>query len=294
MAPADHPAQSLKRRHAILRDPLVLALLAPAVIVNLAGFVLPVLLLLRMSFNQALSDGGMVETVTLDTWRTLVADGFYLGILWSSVWLSTLVTIGTLVCAYPIALTLHRSIGLPRRLMTVLVIVPLLTSAVVRTFGWIALLGDQGLIPALLRALHVTPPRLIFNTTGVAIGLIEILMPYMIVSLLAGFGRLDPRLEQAAGNLGANAFTTFRRIVLPLSLPGASLGCLLCFVLSASSFVTPKLLGGGRVFVLATEIYEDATVTLNWPLAAALSIVILVLFGATLALHGQALRRLAT
>ena len=293
MAAPDHSTQPLRRQRAILRDPLVFALLGPAVIVNLAGFVLPVLLLLRMSFNQALADGGMVETVTLDTWRSLVADGFYAGILWSSVWLSTVVTVGTLVCAYPIALTLHRSSGLRRRLMTVLVIVPLLTSAVVRTFGWIALLGDHGLVPGLLRALHVTPPRLIFNVTGVAIGLIEILMPYMIVSLLAGFGRLDPRLEQAAGNLGATPFTVFRRIVLPLSLPGAALGCLLCFVLSVSSFVTPKLLGGGRVFVLATEIYEDATVTLNWPLAAALSIVILVLFGATLALYGQALRRLA-
>ena len=93
-------------------------------------------------------------------------------------------------------------------------------------------------------------------------------------------------------SLGASPFTSFRRIVFPLSLPGVALGSLLAFVLSVSSFITPKLLGGGRVFLLATEIYDQAIVTLNWPLAATLSIVVLLVFGLTLALYARALKRI--
>ncbi len=267
-----------------------MGLLAPIALVNLVGFIVPVLLLLRMSLNESMADGRLVETFSLATWGLLVSDSFYFQILVGSVWLSLLVTVGALISAYPIALYLHRSSGRTRTLLSVLVVVPMLTSAVVRTYGWIAILADRGLVPNLLREVGIAPSRLIFNTTGVEIGLVEILMPYMILALLAGFGRLDPRLEEAASVLGARPAKVFWRVVLPLTLPGAALGCLLCFVLSISSFVTPKLLGGGRVFLLATEIYNDATDTLNWPLAACLSIVILVLFGGSLGLYARGIK----
>ncbi|MGO4705583.1 ABC transporter permease [Microvirga sp. 2MCAF38] len=266
------------------------ALLLPIALINAIGFLLPVLNLLRMSFNEALSGGGIRETFTLANWSGLFGDSFYLELIVNSVLVSLGITFATLIVSYPIALYLHRSSGRWRTFLTVLVISPLLTSAVVRTYGWIALLADQGPIVNAIAAFGFTPPRLMFNTTGVVIGLTEILMPYMILSLLAGFGRLDPRVEEAAMSLGAPPGKTFWRVILPLTLPGIALGCLLCFVLAVSSFITPKLLGGGRVFLLATEIYDQAIVTLNWPLAATLSILVLVIFGAALAVYARVLR----
>lgn len=267
------------------------ALLLPVAAISLIGFIVPVANLLVLSIRRAEATGALLDVITLDNWTALLGDPFYLELIRNSIVTSLLVTVLTLLVSYPIALYLHRSRGTWRTLLLVLVISPLLTSAVVRTYGWIAILADQGLINRGLMALGATEPtRLIFNLTGVVIGLTEILMPYMILALLAGFGRLDPRAEEAALTLGATPFTAFRRVILPLSLPGIALGCLLTFVLAVSSFITPKLLGGGRVFLLATEIYDQAIVTLNWPVAATLSGVILILFGAALVLYTRALK----
>lgn len=271
--------------------PLALALLAPIALLNAAAFLAPVFNLLRMSFLKAEATGALTDVFTWKNWTGLVSDSFYLELVTTSVWTSLLITTMTLVLSYPIALYLHRSTGTWRTLLLVLVISPLLTSAVVRTYGWIAVLSDRGLVNSALAALGQTQPtRLMFNATGVTIGLTEILMPYMILALLAGFGRLDPRLEEAAGTLGATPMQTFLRVVLPLSMPGVALGSLLCFVLAVSSFITPKLLGGGRVFLLATEIYDQAIVTLNWPLAATLSMLILIIFGTALVFYTRALK----
>lgn len=269
---------------------LVVALIAPIALVNAFGFLAPVLNLARMSFYEVEPTGTMREAFSLATWGKVIADTFYAELIVNSIAVSLGITLLTLICSYPITLYLHRSSGTWKTILLVLVISPLLTSAVVRTYGWIAILSEDGLVNNLLAGLGLERLRLMFNETGVVIGLTEILMPYMILALLAGFGRLDPRVEEAASTLGAPPFTIFRRIILPLTLPGIALGCLLCFVLAVSSFITPKLLGGGRVFLLATEIYDQAIVTLNWPLAASLSILVLVIFGAALVLYTRALR----
>lgn len=265
--------------------PLVAALLLPIVLVNTVGFLAPVLNLAHMSFFEAQGTGAMQEVYTFATWIKVISDSFYAELILNTVVTSLLITVLTLLCSYPIALYLHRSSGLWRTVLLVLVIAPLLTSAVVRTYGWIVILFENGLINNALAAMGFTRMRLIFNQTGVVIGLTEILMPYMILALMAGFGRLDPRVEEAAESLGASPIRVFARVVLPLTLPGIALGSLLCFVLAVSSFITPKLLGGGRVFLLATEIYDSAIVTLNWPVASALSILILFIFGTALVLY---------
>lgn len=271
---------------------LAVALLAPILLVNTAVFIVPIVNLLRSSFNEALPGGGIGPAFTWDNWVTLAEDSYYLEIVTRSVSMSLAITLLTLLCSYPIALYLHRTGGRWRTILFVLVISPLLTSAVVRTYGWIAILADTGLVNRALSVLGAAPARLLYNMTGIVIGLTEILMPYMILSLLAGFGRLDPACEEAALTLGARPWSTFWRIVVPLTAPGIALGCLLCFVLAVSSFITPRFLGGGRVFLLATEIYDQAIVTLNWPAAGTLSILVLVIFGAALAVYTRALRAL--
>lgn len=273
---------------------LVPLLILPILLVNAISFLWPTFSLLRMSLNEPVAGGAIRETLTLQTYINVMTDGFYLELVWNSIYLCSIITIITLILSYPIALFIHRADPKWRSILTLMVISPLLVSAVVRTYGWVIILGDQGLVNALLMSTGLVdrPARLIFNNFGVVVGLIEILMPYMILSLMAGFGRLDPRLEEAAQSLGARKFTTLRRVTIPLTAPGIALGCLLVFVLSISSFVTPKLLGGGRVFLLATEIYDQSIVLLNWPLAASLSMLVLVIFGVALVVYSRLIKAL--
>ncbi len=268
-----------------------LLLLLPALAINLVAFLAPMANLASYAFHGVSPSGAILPGLSLGTWAALFDDSFYAELILTSVLTSLGVTALTLLLAYPLALFVHRAGPRTKNLLMVACLSPLLISAVVRTYGWLVILGDHGVIYSVMHALGVEhPPKMVFNQTGVIIGLVQILMPYMILSLLAGFGRLDPAFEEAAASLGAPPWTVLRRVVLPLSLPGILLGFLLVFVLTVSSFITPKLLGGGRVFLLATEIYDQAIVTLNWPLAAALSLVTLAIFGVTLGLYGRLAR----
>lgn len=282
----------MSRRAGLNRYQLVTVLLLPILLVNLISFILPSLNLLRMSFNRSVAGGAIEQAFTFANYLDVMTDWFYLELVWNSLYICGIITIVTLVLSYPIALFIHRASAKWRGALTLLVISPLLVSAVVRTYGWIIILSDQGFINGLLMWAGVTeqPIRLVFNNVGVIIGLVEILMPYMILSLLAGFGRLDPTLEEAAQSLGAKRWKTLFRVTIPLTAPGIALGCLLVFVLSISSFITPKLLGGGRVFLLATEIYDQAMILLNWPVAATLSMLILIIFGMALWFYSRVVK----
>ena len=273
--------------------PAVLAglLLGPALLVNIGTFLVPIINLALLSFNEVRPSGGVGPGPTLSTWAILFDDPYYMELVGNSIGVAVMVTVFTLLAGYPLALFIHRAAPRWRNLLVVACISPLLVSAVVRTYGWMVILGDNGIVAAALRGLGMAKaPRMVFNLTGVAIALVEILMPTMILCLLAGFGRLNASVEEAAASLGAAPWRVFLRVVLPLSLPGILLGCLLAFVLTVSSFITPKLLGGGRVILLATEIYDQAIVTLNWPLAAVLSVLSLGVFGLALLLYGRVLR----
>jgi putative spermidine/putrescine transport system permease protein len=235
----------------------------------------------------------MVETWSLKTATEVFADSFTIDLTLNSLWLSLTATVIALMLAYPVSLFLFRTQSRFRGVLAVIAIMPMLVSGVVRVFGWLAILGDQGLVNVLAQSLGLisTPMRLVFNWTGVTIGLAESIMPYMILALLAGFGRLDRTLEEAARSLGAPPLRTFVRVTLPLSLPALALAAGLGFVLSMSAYITPKLLGGGRVFVLATEIFEQATTNTNWPVSAVLAIYTLTLLLVLLVVSNSVAKR---
>lgn len=276
------------------RAPAILGLLLPGLIGLGIVFVLPLLWLVRMSLNKGGAAGAVIEAISLSTYASALTDSFVWQITFSTLKLAVLVTVLTVVVSYPVALFLSQTRSRFKGVLVALAIAPLLTSQVVRTFGWLVVLGDTGVVNGVLQQVNVIdePLRLANNYTGVVVALVEILMPYAILAMLSGFGRISRDLEQAAGSLGANRWRVFWRITLPLSMPGVLTAALLVFVLTISSFITPSLVGGGRVFVLATEIYTQATRTLNWPLAAALSMLLLVLFSVLIALYLRAVRRL--
>jgi putative spermidine/putrescine transport system permease protein len=264
-------------------------LLSPASALLLLGFVLPMAWLIRLSLDRSDEGGVLIPDLTAANYMHFVHDPFYLAILLRTLVLGVIVALITLICAYPIALFLFRWRSQWRSVLAVLTISPMLVSSVVRTFGWMAILSEKGLVNQVLQTLGVTsgPVMLMNNMIGVVIGLVQIEMPVMILALIAGLSRLDPVLEEAAQTLGARPWRAFLRVTLPLSAPGIVLGCLITFVQVISSFITPTLLGGGRIYLMATTIYEEALETLNWPLAAAISIILLAVFALCALLYEQ-------
>lgn len=268
------------------------ALVAPGIVGLLLGFILPLLYMVRVSFNRGGGDGLVEETFTFDMYSRALGDAYYWRVIWNTLSMGLIVAAVCTLLSYPIALFLVRTTSRYRSLMMAMAIAPLLTSAVVRTYGWMVILGPVGLVNAVMSGLgYAGPPlALVNNMTGVIIGLIEVFMPYAVLAMISGFGRLNRQLEEAASSLGAGRFEVFRRITLPLSIPGVLTALLLVFVLSISTFITPRLLGGGVVQVLATEIYDQTTGLLNWPFAAALSVILLVVFGLIVSVYQRMTR----
>lgn len=268
--------------------------MAPALGVLSLAFIWPLLVLVRMSLNRTAEGGALEPALSLGTYEKLAADSYTVSLTIDSLGLAASAATAALLLAYPMALFLFRTRSRFRGVLAVAAVAPLLVSGVARVIGWLAVLGDDGLVNAALRAVGLPQVPLINNWAGVRVGLTESVMPYTVLALLAGFGRLDRRLEEAAATLGARPLAAFWAVTVPLTLPAALGAWLLAFLLGVSAFVTPKLMGGGRVFTLATEIYDAATQTLDWPQAAALSVYVLLLLVAILAAQAVLLRAVRT
>jgi ABC-type spermidine/putrescine transport system permease subunit I len=211
-------------------------------------------------------------------WRELLGTPLYRDALLRTFRLSLTVTLACLLLGYPVAYVLARARGWRGQLLLALVVAPFWISVLARSFAWMVLLQRQGVVNRLLLALGLVsePVPLVYNEIGVQVGMIHVLLPYMILSLYGAMRAIDPGLLRAAAGLGATEWQTFRRVWWPLSRAGVAAGSMLLFVVALGFFVTPALLGGGKVTTLAMLIEAHVSQVQDWPLASALGLVLLV------------------
>ena len=219
---------------------------------------------------------------------------YYANLFFRTLRLSLTVTVVCVALGYPLAYLLARA---RPRIMTLglfLLIMPLMVSTVIRVFGWVVILGNEGLVNQALRRLGAGDGVRLLHTEGaVIIGLAQQSMPFMVLPLMASIERISPSLEEAARNLGASWGQMFTRTILPLSMPGLLSGALLVFSVSMSAFVTPALMGGRRSRMVGQQIYEEVLSAYNWPGAASLTIVLALLMLGLVGLALWASRRRA-
>jgi len=259
-----------------------LPLLLPASALTIAIFWVAMGVLLVMSVYPFLASG--TPRLTLAAWIKFLTDPYYWGVVWTTLELGFLVALLTLAIGYPAAYAMSR-IRRPAVLLATYVILfsPILVSVVVRTYGWLLLLAKDGAVNfVLLRSgLVHAPVPLIFNMTGIVIAMVHILLPFMVFPILSVIAQLTPDLREAAMDLGATRWETFRRVTLPLTLPGITSGAQIVFTLTISAFVTPFLMGGGKVQVLTAVVYRDME-AVNLGFASVIAFAMLALAAAIL------------
>ena len=203
----------------------------------------------------------------------------FIAVTWKTVWISLLVTVLALLAAYPIAYSLTRATPLSFTLIIICVIVPYFTSIIVRTYSWMIILGTHGVINRLLISVGIIdkPITLIYNMVGVVIGMTYVLLPYFVLTLYSAMKSIDPWLIQAGRSMGASNFYVFRKVFLPLSVPGIISGFLIVYILAIGFFITPALMGGPSNVMMAMLIQRNIEITMDWALASALSLFLLVI-----------------
>ena len=247
------------------RQAILLAL--PASLALLVFFIIPMVYILV----KTISENGFADFVDFFT------DPFYLDILWTTVRVSLISTVVSLVLGYPTAYFMARSKSRMKKMMIIIILFPFLVSAVVRSYGWMVLLGQKGIVNQFLLGIGlISEPLKMLNTEfAVIVGMIHLLIPYMVLALLGVLQSINPNVEYAAYSLGANPLQTFAKVVFPLSTPGIISGCVLVFTMSMTSYVTPKLLGGSKFRMMATMVVQEINVSFDWGAAAAISYILL-------------------
>ena len=260
-----------------MKKPVPWLLSGPALCLFATLLVTPLLLTAVLSFNGFDYATGVKEgEYTLAHYAHLFSDSYYLGIFWRTFWMAGLTTLICMAVGAPQAYVLSR-MGSPwRSILLLVVLAPLLVSVVVRAFGWSMLLGPEGLVNQALMALGLGRVKLLYTEAAVVIALVHVMLPFMVIQVWTSLQKLAPSVEHAAASLQASPFTIVRRIVLPQVMPGILSGSLIVFGLSASSFAIPGLLGGRRLKMVATIVYDEYLHELNWPQGAAVALTLLV------------------
>ncbi len=271
----------IRASHAAFSRLIPAVLLSPSLLFLAMFFALPALGFISYSVLTQAADGTIGLPLTLEHYHHFFTTPLYIRVLLTTLRISLITTAIAVVLAYPVALVMVRSKPAVRQAITVIVIAPLVVSIVVRTYGWQLILGNgpTGILNWLLLNSGITgsPIALLYSETAVVIGSLHVFFPMMVLPLASALGKIDPRIEDAARTLGATAWRTFRRVTLPLSLPGLTVGCTLVFSLTAGSFVTPAVLGGTAGQMLGVLVEQQILVVYNWPFGAACATVLVAI-----------------
>ena len=256
-------------------SPYLLSL--PSLVLFSLLVILPLVLTAALSFHAYDSQTGVQDSYTLAAYVQVLTDSYYYEIFFRTVWVAALTTLICVLVGAPEAYILSR-MGSPWRSIFLLVILaPLLISVVVRAFGWSLLLGPNGVVNNIFEWLGIGRIRMLYTPVAVVVALVHVMLPFMVIPVWTSLQKLDPMVESAALSLNASQFTVMRRIVLPQITPGVLSGSLIVFGLSASALAIPGLLGGRRLKMVATVIYDQYLLELDWPLGAAIALALLLL-----------------
>ena len=261
-------------------------LVGPATVFVAAGLLAPLAILFRYSFNTMGPRRIMLETFSLSNYVKFFADPYYTGVLWTTLRVAALCTVTCLIMGLPLAYVLARTQSRFKNVLIMLVVLPLFVGNAVRAAGWMTMFGSKGFLNVILIQFGlISEPMQIMYTEGAVIaGIIAVNLPYMVLTLQSVIEGINRNVEEAAFSLGAGPMTMFRRVLLPLSLPGILAGTILTFILGMNAYATPVLLGGPKFKMMGPLIYGQFQLN-NWPFGAAVAF---VLMAATLTLTATA------
>ncbi len=254
------------------------ALLAPMYLFTIAFVALPILWMFGLSFMERGRIWGVEWVFTLENYAK-IADPLYRGIFFQSLRLALISTGVIALLGYPMGYWMSRMSAVWKRRMMVLIMIPFFTSALLRLYGWIIVFRGNGVLDSVLMGLGITekPLKLLYSYPAVVVGMVYALLPFMVLAVYSSAEKLDWRLVEAARDLGASGFHTFRTVILPLTMPGLLSGVVLSFIPSMGLFFVADLLGGNKIVLVGSLIQEQLTKGRNQPFAAALSAVLMVL-----------------
>lgn len=265
------------------------ALLSPSLLAIALLVVVPMAFMLVYSFYENIDLAVDKVAFQFGNWNEVITDSYYHSAIWKTLRMAVIVTVLAAILgyipAYFIAMTTFRD----KWLLLLLLILPFWISFIIRTLSWIHIFGNQGALNGLFQFLSLTdaPASLMYNEFTVIVGFIHVFLPYMILNIYVSLEGIDEHLEPAARTLGATPWQAFREITLPLSAPGLAAGCLLVFVLTGGSYVTPLILGGPDDFLFGNLIYDAIVSELNWPMGATLSFTLLLLLGVVVLVYSR-------
>ncbi|NYV65712.1 ABC transporter permease [Bacillus sp. Gen3] len=292
---ATNPDQSLliqqKKKKNFRKKLDIWLLLLPTLLIFIFFFLVPLVFLFVTSFKTFDANSGIGNEWTFQNYIKFLTDSFYLSVLWRTVKIALLTTFITIIISYPVAYQISKVKGRLKNFLTLIVLSPLLISMVIRSYGWVIILSNKGVINNTLMDLGIInqPLTLLYTEFSVILGMIHVLFPYMVLTIMGSLERIDPSVIRASQNLGASSARTFFSVMLPLTLPGIFAGSVMVFSLSVSSFITPAILGGPQVKVMSYLTYEQTAVMLNWPYGSAIGFLLIFLAIITIIIYSRIL-----